>query len=70
MVSGVPFAQFLSERLFVPLHMNSTGFYVPATARSSMVTMYGHDAAGALKVADWPDDPGDPRRWPSGGGGP
>jgi CubicO group peptidase (beta-lactamase class C family) len=68
-VSGVPFAQFLSERLFVPLHMNSTGFYVPATARSSMVTMYGHDAAGALKVADWPDDPGDPRRWPSGGGG-
>ncbi len=68
-VSGKPFAQFLSERLFVPLKMNATGFYVPADARQSMVTMYRHDAAGALQAVAWPDDVTDPRRWPSGGGG-
>ena len=68
-VSGEPFAQFLQERLFRPLQMNSTGFFVPADAKSFMATMYRHDAQGALEVADWPDDPGDPRRWASGGGG-
>jgi CubicO group peptidase (beta-lactamase class C family) len=34
-----------------------------------MVTMYRHDAAGALQAVAWPDDVTDPRRWPSGGGG-
>jgi CubicO group peptidase (beta-lactamase class C family) len=68
-VSGMPFARFLSERLFVPLKMNATGFYVPAAAKASMVTVYGHDAEGALQAATWPDDVADPLRWASGGGG-
>jgi CubicO group peptidase (beta-lactamase class C family) len=67
-VSGTPFAQFLSERLFVPLQMNATGFYVPANAKSSMTTMYRRDAEGALQAVNSLDDPSDPRRWPSGGG--
>jgi CubicO group peptidase (beta-lactamase class C family) len=68
-VAGMPFAQFLNERLFVPLQMTATGFHVPAAARSMMVTMYEHDATGALRASHWPDDPADPLRWPSGGGG-
>ena len=68
-VAGKPFAEYLSERLFTPLKMNATAFYVPAAAKSFMAAMYGHDAHGALQVATWLDDPGDPRRWPSGGGG-
>ena len=67
--SGLPFAQFLRERLFEPLKMNSTGFYVPAESKSLMAGMYHHDEQGALQAATWPDDPADPRRWPSGGGG-
>ncbi len=68
-VSGIPFAQFLSERIFVPLKMNATGFYVPAAQKSLMATMYRRDEQGALQATTRLDDPGDPRRWPSGGGG-
>jgi len=68
-VSGQPFQQFLTERLFVPLKMNATGFYVPAEAKSLMVSMYGRGADGAQRLATQYDDPTDPRRWPSGGGG-
>jgi CubicO group peptidase (beta-lactamase class C family) len=49
--------------------MNATGFYVPADAKSLMVSMYGHDAAGAVRPATQFGDPTDPRTWPSGGGG-
>jgi CubicO group peptidase (beta-lactamase class C family) len=68
-VSGMSFAEFLNERLFVPLRMNATGFYVPADARSLMVTMYRHDAGGALQAAPAYDDAANPKRWASGGGG-
>jgi CubicO group peptidase (beta-lactamase class C family) len=68
-VSGKPFQQFLSERLFVPLKMYATGFYVPADAKSLMVSMYRHDADGTTKLATEFGDPTDPRLWPSGGGG-
>ena len=67
-VSGVPFARFLSERLFVPMQMNATGFYVPANAKSSMTTVYRRDEQGSLQAVTSLDDPSDPRRWPSGGG--
>ena len=29
-ISGVPFEQFLKERIFKPLGMNDTDFHVPA----------------------------------------
>ena len=67
--SGMPFARFLRERLFDPLKMHATGFYVPADSKPLMATMYHHDDKGALEAATWPDDATDPRRWPSGGGG-
>ncbi len=68
-VSGVHFAQFLSARLFVPLKMNATGFYVPAADKASMATLYQRDAAGDLTAVDRMGDPSDPRLTPSGGGG-
>jgi CubicO group peptidase (beta-lactamase class C family) len=67
-VSGMPFARFLSERIFAPMQMNSTGFYVPAEAKASMTTMYRRDERGELQAVTSLDDASDPRRWPSGGG--
>jgi CubicO group peptidase (beta-lactamase class C family) len=68
-VSGRPFAQFLHERLFVPLRMDSTGFYVPAEARDAFVTMYRRSDDGSLQPATWPHDALDANVVPSGGGG-
>jgi len=70
-VSGMPLPQFLSERIFAPLRMNATGFYLPADAKPLLATMYGPDGEGGLAVshAGWIADPSDPNLWPSGGGG-
>jgi CubicO group peptidase (beta-lactamase class C family) len=68
-VSGLPFAHFLRERLFVPLKMTSTGFYVPADAKKLVATAYGRDTQASMRASTWLDDPSDARRWPSGGAG-
>jgi CubicO group peptidase (beta-lactamase class C family) len=70
-VSGMPFDRFLNERLFVPLNMKATGFYLPSSAKPLLATIYKHDPEGALIPADssWLGDPGDTSRAPSGGGG-
>jgi CubicO group peptidase (beta-lactamase class C family) len=73
-VSGMPFERFLDERLFVPLKMQATGFYVPSAARPLLATVYKHGPDGGLQPSDlgWLRDLGDPSdatHWPSGGGG-
>lgn len=70
-VAGMPFAQFLSQRLFVPLQMHATGFYLQDGDEALLATPYRHDGAGGLQAvhARRVDDPSDTRRWPSGGGG-
>ena len=70
-VSGMPFAQFLRERIFMPLKMNSTGFYLSATDKPLLATMYRRDGDGELEEshASWITDPTDAKIWPSGGGG-
>ncbi|MDE1924195.1 MAG: beta-lactamase family protein [Gammaproteobacteria bacterium] len=70
-VSGMPFAQFLREKIFTPLNMNSTGFYLPAADAPLLATMYRRDNDGGLRTshADWLTDPTDAKVWPSGGGG-
>jgi len=73
-VSGMPFAKFLNERLFTPLGMKSTGFYIPESARSSLATPYRRDGDGELEPsrlpwAGWLLDPTDPTVSPSGGAG-
>lgn len=41
-VSGQPFDVFLRERIFEPLGMVDTGFFVPASKRDRLSRLYGH----------------------------
>ena len=68
-LSGKPFADFLRERIFQPLGMKDTGFYVPADKLDRVASIYQSDVnAGAAAM---PKDPGigSPPGLPSGGGG-
>src|SRR5687768_722155 len=69
-LSGQTFPEFLRTRLFEPLGMIDTAFYVPAEKTSRVATIYAWNAkAGALGAL--PHDPGinQPPGMPSGGGG-
>ncbi|MEJ7646301.1 MAG: serine hydrolase domain-containing protein [Chryseolinea sp.] len=46
--SGMPFDQFLKQRIFEPLGMKDTYFYLPAEKQDRLVTLYS-GANGALK---------------------
>jgi CubicO group peptidase (beta-lactamase class C family) len=48
-VSGLPFDQFLRRRIFVPLRMNDTCFYLSDSQASRLAAVYGPDPSGALK---------------------
>jgi CubicO group peptidase (beta-lactamase class C family) len=67
-LSGQPFADFLRERIFEPLGMNDTAFFVPAEKLSRLATVYQLTPQG---LAPMPRDPnvGSPPGFPSGGGG-
>lgn len=52
--SGKPFDVFLQERLFKPLDMKDTGFYVPAEKLDRLATVYNSDGKGTLKPVDVP----------------
>jgi CubicO group peptidase (beta-lactamase class C family) len=47
-LSGQPFDQFLQERLFGPLGMENTGFYVPEEDHDRLAQVYGYNRSGAL----------------------
>lgn len=69
-LSGKTFPEFLRTRLFEPLGMVDTAFYVPVEKMPRVATIYGwNQSAGAL--APQPHDPGinQPPGLPSGGGG-
>ena len=52
-VSGQSLGQFLRERIFAPLGMKDTGFYVPEIAIHRLPTCYGTDfATGKMIVVD------------------
>ncbi|HJP74776.1 MAG TPA: serine hydrolase domain-containing protein [Pseudonocardiaceae bacterium] len=53
-VSGQPFADFLAERVFTPLGMVDTGFFLPGYKIERMPTAYQPDADGALTVWERP----------------
>ena len=46
--SGQPLDAFLRERIFLPLRMPDTSFYLPATKRDRLAVVYGIDGSGAL----------------------
>ncbi len=55
--SGQSFGDFLQERIFAPLGMQDTGFFVPPNKRSRFATSYEADAeTGALNVYDPAED--------------
>ena len=66
--SGQPFADFLRTRIFEPLGMKDTGFYVPKEKLSRLALV--HTGAGAaLAVDENRPDPAVVPLGPSGGGG-
>jgi len=69
-LSGKPLAQFMRERIFDPLGMKDTGFYVPKEKLDRLATIYQWDAQKKA-LAPMPRDPGvaTPPGMPSGGGG-
>jgi CubicO group peptidase (beta-lactamase class C family) len=48
--SGLPFDQFLKQRIFDPLGMKDTGFYPAGDAASRLVTMYRRANGGLERV--------------------
>lgn len=53
--SGQAFDQFLAERIFQPLGMADTGFYVPPEKIERLAGMYGPKPAGGLQIIDTPE---------------
>lgn len=51
-VSGVPFDRFLTERIFRPLKMHDTYFYVPDDKVARIAVPYTIDSTGRLRVMD------------------
>jgi CubicO group peptidase (beta-lactamase class C family) len=81
-ISGVPFEQFLKQRIFDPLGMNDTGFHVPADKAHRFAACYSADppervsfvAADRKAALYLQDDPAKspylkPPSFISGGGG-
>ena len=62
--SGQPLDVFLEERLFAPLGMDDTGFYLGVDDPPGLAKVYTQDENEALVEV-----PGFPREFPSGGGG-
>lgn len=70
-ISGLSLEQFFQQRIFQPLGMEETGFYVPEDKLERFAPVYTHQEAGELSVLD---DPGvnhftKPALRHSGGGG-
>ena len=54
-VSGNSFADFLRKRIFEPLGMLDTGFYIPVEKASRLTAAYGYSDTGKLEVLDSPE---------------
>jgi CubicO group peptidase (beta-lactamase class C family) len=75
-LSGRPFGQFLQERIFAPLKMTDTAFYVPADKAGRLAEVYGFDRQTGKLVASSQSPAGGqaqdftrPPGFESGGGG-
>jgi CubicO group peptidase (beta-lactamase class C family) len=70
-LSGMPFEEFLEKRIFKPLAMVDTAFYVPAAKLKRFAELYDYDESGKFHVLtgglnhDFSAMPA----FPSGGGG-
>lgn len=70
-LSGMPLDEFFKSRIFDPLKMDDTGFYVPGEKHSRFARVYSFDKNGKLKGPENPaaDNFLKPVRLFSGGGG-
>jgi len=70
-VSGMPFEDYLKQRIFDPLGMVDTAFYVPPEKVSRFTVVYGPDEKSGLKVVEPVRGSRylNPPKAPSGGGG-
>ena len=70
-LSGQKLGQFLRERIFIPLDLCDTGFFVPPEKVSRLVTMYERDDQGAYRPAspNYDEDNFEENPAESGGGG-
>lgn len=70
-VSGMPFDQFLNARLFEPLGMTHTGFFIPEAEVQWLAAIYRHTADGGLERGDGGarNAPTKPPQFASGGAG-
>jgi len=69
-VSGMSFDAFLEKRLFIPLGMNHTTFYLDGGQRAVLATAYSKSKeTGALEPVPHPADFGPRDRPPQGNGG-
>ncbi|MDY0093717.1 MAG: serine hydrolase domain-containing protein [Candidatus Vecturithrix sp.] len=53
-ISDMPFDEFLQQRIFTPLNMQDTGFYVPTEKVDRFAAMYGPAEQGGLRLIDAP----------------
>ena len=58
-LSGVPFDKFLQQRIFEPLGMSDTYFYLPDSKAARLVTVYQETEAGLTRkpASRWTDYP-------------
>ena len=73
-ISGMPFDQFLEERIFLPLEMNDTAFWVPESKAHRLTTLYTPNGVDDLTLKEMETDAvardyREPPPAPSGGGG-
>jgi CubicO group peptidase (beta-lactamase class C family) len=52
-ISGKPFDQFLKERIFEPLQMADTDFFVPEPKHSRLAKVYAPRVGGGFEVVPW-----------------
>ena len=70
-ISGQPFEQFLKQRIFSPLRMNDTDFFVAPEKAHRLAACYAADGKGGMTLYDDPATSGflSPPSLISGGGG-
>ena len=71
LISGMPFEQFVKERILNPLGMTDTDFYVPAAKAHRLAACYSADGKGGMTLQDDPAESSflEPPSLISGGGG-
>ncbi len=55
-LSGMPMDEFFKTRIFVPLKMEDSGFFVPEEKHARFSVLYNKDENGKLKGSDDPND--------------